>query len=307
MLHEIKKSMGRLAFAAIVFVAMMMGEAGEIAEGLTRQQVVEKLGAPNFAVGAGERETLGYGARRIVLENGVVVDPGEPEEAESGKTGPPKPAPAAGELTEWDIRMQRERDKAALLETKMQGLTRDIRSAEQAIFRIRNQSIGLPPHMPKTQKGRQWDQYLRDEAAYKAAADKKERELKLAIVNQEKLVAELRQFQEEALRLESQIREIEGRRELELNAQAAAGKSGTLRATVDRLKQTVGMQAETPPPQDVFAPPQAASAPPQAGSAVPSAEETTAGAAFPFGWTIALVGTLIVLAGLGFMLRMQRG
>lgn len=283
------KSLYWLAFAAAVFVCMAVAGAGEVAKGWTRQQVVEKLGAPNFAVGSDERETLGYGARRIVLENGLVVDPGEPDEAAEGKAAAPESAPAAERLTEQDIKIQRERDKIAVFEVRIQALTRDIRSAEQAVFRIKNQSVGLPPRLPKTQTGRQWEQYLKDEAAYKAAVNKKENELKQATESLEKLVAELRQVREEIVRVEGQIRELAARGGQQVAEKTPSGN--LLSATVEKLKKTVGGQES--PGQSLF------------GEA-PEGQAEAAGV-IPVGWMIGLAVALVVLLIVGFMLRMQRG
>lgn len=290
MMHETGKNGCWLAFVVAVFVSMAVAGAGEIAKGWTRQQVVEKLGAPGFVVGSEERETMGYGTRRIVLEKGLVVDPGEPDEAEGGNAAP-ESAPATGRRTEWDIKIQRERDKIAVLETKMQALARDIRSAEQAVFRIKNQSIGLPPRMPKTQTGRQWEQYLKDETAYKTAAEKKESELKQATANQEKLATELRQIQEEIVRIEGQIRELTARGGQEVAEKAPSGN--LLRTTVEKLKETVGGQETKEQP--LF------------GEVEKTAAREEEGGVIPVGWMIGLAAALVVLLIVGFMIRMQRG
>ncbi|MDX9980292.1 MAG: hypothetical protein RBU25_09740 [Lentisphaeria bacterium] len=280
----------RLAFVVAMYVFLAMAGAGEIDKGWTRQQVIGKLGAPGFVVGSEERETLGYGARRIVLENGLVVDPGEPDEAEGGNVAP-ESAPAAGRLSEWDMKIQRERDKIAVLEVKRQALAKDVRSAEQAVFRIKNQSIGLPPRLPNTRKGRIWEQYLKDEAAYKAAAEKKESELKQATDNLEKLAGELLQVQEEIARVEGQIRELAARGGQEVAAKAPAGN--LLSATVEKFKETVGAQKPEPEslPDEVEQ---------------ESAEEDKAGL-IPVGWLIGSGVALVVLLIFGFMHRMQRG
>jgi chromosome segregation ATPase len=268
----------------LALVIAAFGGAAEVAEGWTRQQVVEQLGAPNFAVGSGERETLGYGARRIVLVDGVVVDPGEPEE------GVAEPESNAGEadeapqretrLTEQDIKLQRAKDELALLTDKMQGLSRDIRSAEQEAIRIRNRSLGLAPQVPRLQSGRMWEQYKKDEEVYQAKVKEKEEALATAEKKLEELEAQLGKLQDESARQEIRIREMTSLRDQELAGQSQVGSR--VQETVDRLKETVGIQTDA------------------------LDEEEVAGR-LPVGWMIGLGVALAVLLGLGFMVRMQRG
>lgn len=75
--------------------------------------------------------------------------------------------------------------------------------------------------------------------------------------------------------------------------EAGDAKGGTLRTTVERLKQTVGMQADMPLPPS--------------GEDAQALDETAARRAFPFGWLAGLSSALVVLLVLGFMVHMQRG
>lgn len=181
----------------------------EIARGFTEEQVLQALGKPTFAVGSGSRRTLGYGSRRVVLVDGVVVDPGVQEAAPGrGETpafqhdpgpphvgGPDDPGlTAREEFVRGYLARMREATCAEIGARRKQA-AREYEQAAQAIHRLKNTSHGLPPFVPSSNASlRTWELYRQQDAAYRRAVAKTNEEIREAERNRDEIGAVVSQL-----------------------------------------------------------------------------------------------------------------
>lgn len=180
-------ALSRLLAVSCLFCAALAW-CNDVAIGATKEQVIAALGKPDYAVGSDDRQTLGYGTRKIILVDGGVTDLGMPE-AHLVDTQPPVaeaspsfvPAPT-GQAASFKERMAwqqvytehaRKRTEFSIRQ-RLRRISSELAQAEAAVQRVeREKGLLQPPSSPRVGASEGEKKAFRiAQAAYSARQDK---------------------------------------------------------------------------------------------------------------------------------------